>query len=129
MRVIVGRVALLLGVAIVAAMAWYGANTLFGEDDEDDDPSSERDCKAATTRQAKTAERAFGKEYGRERWLTGFRVGTTDSAGVEDATPPIEGVGAVLLVRHLPRAKLPDLPDCIRDVPVVYVAAGPFVAD
>jgi hypothetical protein len=128
-RVILGRVALLLGVAIVAGMAWYGANALFGEDDADDDSSSQRDCGAATNREAKTAARAFRMEYGRERWLTGFGVGTTDSAGVEDATPPIEGVGAVLLVTHLPRAKLPELPDCIRDVPVVYVAAGPFVGN
>jgi hypothetical protein len=129
-RVVLGRIALLLGVAVVAAMAWYGATALFDmgkSDDEGDDTSEQRACDAATKRQARAAERAFMKEYGRARWFSDVVVSRTDR--VESPTPPIDGDGAVLLVTHARRAKLPELPDCIEDVPIVYVVGRTFVVD
>jgi hypothetical protein len=44
-RVVLGRIALVLGVVVVAAMAWYGATALFDigkSGDDDADPSAER---------------------------------------------------------------------------------------
>jgi hypothetical protein len=127
MRVVVGRIALLLGVLVVAAMAWYGANALFdmGRSD-DDDPAEQRDCAAATRAEARAAERAFLKAYGKARWLSGAGISNTDV--VHSPRPPIEGDGAVLLVTRMRHAKVPELPDCFEGVPVVYVTGRRFVA-
>lgn len=131
MRVILGRVALLLGVAIVAAMAWYGATALFdmGRSDDDTDGAEQRACEAATKRQAQAAERTFRKEFGRARWLSGFGVGNSASAGVADANPPVEGDGWVLLVTHRADRESPELPTCLNRVPLVAIQAGPFRGD
>jgi hypothetical protein len=127
MRVAVGRIALLLGIVVVAAMAWYGATALFGDGEPTKDESARRDCQAATKRQARVAERAFLRQHGGARWLRGVGVSDTDRVG--RAKPPIEGEGALLLVTYPRGSTVPDLPDCIRDVPVVYGPAGTFGGD
>jgi hypothetical protein len=132
-RVIVGRVALLLGVAIVAAMAWYGATALFdmGTSDDPDSPG-QRSCEAATKGQADDARRAFLQEHKKARWLSG--VGTTrtrilDELPNGEPVPPVEGDGWVLLVTHRADRESPDLPTCLNRVPVVTIQAGPFRGD
>jgi hypothetical protein len=128
MRVVVGRIALLLGVLVVAAMAWYGANALFdiGKSADEDDPAEQRGCAAATRAEARAAERAFLKAYGKARWLIGAGISSTDV--VHSPTPPIEGEGAVLLVTRMRHAKVPELPDCVEGVPVVYVTGRRLIA-
>ena len=134
MRVIVGRVALLLGVVVVAAMAWYGATALFdmGKSDDDADPPEQRNCEAATRSQADDARRAFLKEHKRARWLSG--VGTTRTRVLDqlpngEPVPPVEGDGWVLLVTHRADRESPELPTCLSRVPVVAIQAGPFRGD
>ncbi len=130
MRVVLGRIALLLGVLLVAAMAWYGADSLFGDKSSEGDgegaPPPGRHCEAGTRGEARSAERAFLRKYGEARWLSG--AGIRNTSVIDSPTPPVEGSGAVLLVTRLPHAKVPGLPDCIEGVPVVYVTGGRFGA-
>ncbi len=134
MRVIVGRVALVLGVVVVAAMAWYGATALFdmGKSDGDADSPEERACSAASKDQAEGARRAFLQVHKKARWLSG--VGTTRTRVLDELpnggpVPPVEGNGWVLLVTHRADRDSPELPTCLDRVPVVTVQAGPFRTD
>jgi hypothetical protein len=140
-RVVLGRIALVLGVVVVAAMAWYGATALFDigkSGDDDADPSAERGCPAATKRDARVARRVFVREHGRARWFSG--IGVSDTRFVDEIAngpadvidfevPEIEGTGAILLVSTVAGAKVPHLPGCLKQVPVVYMANGPFQLD
>lgn len=138
MRVVLGRIALLLGIVVVAAMAWYGATALFDDPDaDDDDPPAERACPAATKREARTAKRVFLEEHGRAKWFSGIGVSHTrvidelaegPGSVIDLDAPEIDGEGAVLLV-STGKGELPDLPSCLERVPVVYLANGPFQLD
>jgi hypothetical protein len=108
MRVALGRIALLLGVVVVGAMAWYGATSLFAED-EDDPSSADRDCAAVASRSAASdARRDFVRRYGDARWFRAVEIKRTTD-------------GFVLRVTYR-TARRPDaLPDCQSTVPVVAV--------
>ena len=61
-----------------------------------------------------------------DAWFSGFGISTPDSTGIEDSDVRRSRAWAPCsMVTQLPGAKLPDLPDCIRDVPVVYAAGRP----
>ncbi|MDZ5620254.1 hypothetical protein [Nocardioides bizhenqiangii] len=142
MRVVLGRIALLLGVLVVAAMAWYGATALFGDEgsseDTDDEAPAQRACPAASKREARAAQRTFVEKYGRAPWFSG--IGVSDTRLVEEIAanappvigvevPAIQGEGAILLVSTVADAEVPELPGCLQRVPVVYMANGPFQGD
>jgi hypothetical protein len=107
MRVALGRIALLLGVVVVGAMAWYGATSLFAEDDEPSAPDSS--CVAVARRsEANDARRDFLRKYGDARW---FR----DAGVVRTAD------GFVLRVKYRTVRRPAALPECQSTVPVVAV--------
>jgi hypothetical protein len=111
MRLVLGRIALLAGVALVAAMAWYGATSLF-EDDAPDDPSSgDVECAATSGRnEVRLARRALVREHGDARWFGGARIGRTEEGFVVRVTyrtdrlppglPSCQGTVRVLAVRE-----------------------------
>ena len=108
MRKAIGRIALLLGVVVVAAMAWYGARSLF-EVDSDDESSPDIACVAVTSRtEARAAQRAFVKRYGDARWFGDAGVKRTDD-------------GFVLRVTYRNERQPRDLPSCHAEVRVVAV--------
>ena len=108
MRVALGRIALLLGVVVVGAMAWYGATSLFAE--EDDEPSApDSSCVAVARRsEANDARRDFLRKYGDARWVR--------DAGVERTAD-----GFVLRVTYRTARRPAALPECQSSVPVVAV--------
>jgi hypothetical protein len=107
MRVALGRIALLLGVVLVGAMAWYGATSLFA--DEDEEPPSNSACVAVARRsEANDARRDFLRKYGEARW---FR-----DAGVERTAD-----GFVLRVTYRTARRPAAIPECQSTVPVVAV--------
>ena len=108
MRKAIGRIALLLGVAVVAAMAWYGARSLFEEDDADES-GPDVACVAVDSRtQVIAAQRAFVKKYGDARWFGDASVQRTDD-------------GFVLRVTYRNDRPPRDLPSCQAEVRVVAV--------
>ncbi len=106
MRVALGRIALLLGVAVVAVMAWYGATTLFDESGSDDDPDAE--CDPGSRSDARAAGRAFLEQYGDQRWLV----------SVQPTRVQRNAWG--LMVTEKKSSAASGLPECIEGVPVGY---------
>jgi hypothetical protein len=138
MRVLLGRVALLVGVLLVAGAAWYGATTLLDDDRSADDGGSDLPgCQPATKAQAQEANRAFRRRYAWTAWLNGFGVSDThavrriaEQVGSENLRlPELDGDGSLLLVVVTRRAPFDQLPACVADVPVVYQITGPFRSD
>lgn len=139
---ILGRVTLLLGIAVVAAMAWYGAMALF----EDDEPTrvieaEERACEAAPMSRAEDAQRVFVRKYvdggGNDAWFSGVGISHTR---VQDTiieqqrsvfglvVQPVDGKGAFVMVMQVPGTSAPELPLCLRGVPIVVTFGGRAVA-
>ena len=143
MRAVVRWLTLLVGVAIVAAMAWYGARALFGDEDPtriigSEESPAERECEAASEAAARSAERTFMRQYVKDEadaaWFGGAGTSNTDvlpeiieqQAAMQDYTVlPVRGEGSFVLVMVVPGSTTPDLPACIGEV-VTY--GGPFVA-
>lgn len=131
MRVALGRVALLLGVVVVAAMGWYGAVALFEDDPVDDGAaSSGGGCTASSSRtDVRAAQRSFTQEFRTTRWFGAVTTVHTDvldrvrERGA-DPEPRVDGDGFVLLVTYRHDRAAPDLPACHAGVPVVGIARG-----
>ncbi len=117
MRKVVGRVALLLGLVLVAAAAWWGATTLFEDDARDDDAAEQPACTPASRQDAKEARSAFARQYSEKRWVSSYGMRRAEG-----------GDGWVLFVVTA-RAGPTDAPECLRDVPVSYASSGRSRAD
>ena len=111
MRKAVGRIALLLGIAVVAAMAWYGASALFADDPDDGNPGTE--CVAGTKAEARMAKRTFLRDFGNQDWLVDVDL-SNGRGGDWGLTVTQEDFTAVF-----------GLPDCVDAVPVAYQTERP----
>jgi hypothetical protein len=108
-RKALGRIALLLGIVVVGAMAWYGASSLFEDEGSDDESTGDVECVAAATRSgAREAQQAFVRKYGDAEWF-----GDADVKRGEG--------GFVLEVTYRKDRQPPALPRCQSEVVVVAV--------